>query len=80
METEAQSPPTEEINSSKRRNSRNGYSAKTVKADCGELALETPRDRDSTFELILVPKGERMTALPHTARRNPLESWGRACK
>ncbi len=59
LETEAQSPPAEETHSNKRRNSRNGYSSKTVKADCGELALSIPRDRDSTFEPILVPKGER---------------------
>lgn len=43
----------------KRRNSRNGYSAKTVQADCGKLPLEIPRDRNSTFEPVLVPKGQR---------------------
>jgi putative transposase len=59
LETEVQAPPPEETSSSKRRNSRNGYSSKTVKADCGELALSIPRDRSSTFEPILVPKGER---------------------
>ncbi|BAU44712.1 Transposase, Mutator family [Leptolyngbya sp. O-77] len=59
LETEVQAPPPEETSSSKRRNSRNGYSSKTVKADCGELALSIPRDRNSTFEPILVPKGER---------------------
>ena len=32
-------------------NSRNGASSKTVKGDFGELAIEVPRDRISTFEL-----------------------------
>lgn len=31
-------------------NSRNGRSAKTVKGDFGEIVVETPRDRNSTFE------------------------------
>jgi putative transposase len=31
-------------------NSRNGTSAKTIKGNFGELVLETPRDRNSTFE------------------------------
>lgn len=39
-------------------NSRNGKSKKTVKGDFGELPIETPRDRNSTFEPQIVPKGE----------------------
>ena len=31
-------------------NSRNGSSAKTVKGEFGEITVETPRDRNSTFE------------------------------
>jgi len=31
-------------------NSRNGTSAKTVKGDFGEVVVETPRDRNGTFE------------------------------
>ena len=31
-------------------NSRNGKSAKTIKGTFGEIALETPRDRNGTFE------------------------------
>jgi putative transposase len=31
-------------------NSRNGTSAKTIKGEFGELLVETPRDRNSTFE------------------------------
>jgi putative transposase len=40
-------------------NSRNGYSPKTVLADDGEIDLAVPRDRNGTFEPVLVPKGER---------------------
>jgi putative transposase len=37
-------------------NSRNGKSAKTIKGTCGELALETPRDRNGTFEPQIIEK------------------------
>jgi transposase-like protein len=40
-------------------NSRNGYSSKTIKTCEGEILLTTPRDRNSTFEPILVKKGQR---------------------
>jgi len=39
-------------------NSRNGKSQKTLKGDFGELPIETPRDRNSTFEPQIVKKGE----------------------
>jgi putative transposase len=39
-------------------NSRNGKSKKTLKGDFGELPLEVPRDRDSSFEPQIVPKGQ----------------------
>ena len=39
-------------------NSRNGYSGKTLKTGTGELTIEVPRDRNSSFEPVLVPKGE----------------------
>ncbi len=39
-------------------NSRNGKSKKTLKGDFGELLIETPRDRNSTFEPQIVKKGE----------------------
>lgn len=31
-------------------NSRNGASAKTVKGELGEIVVQTPRDRNATFE------------------------------
>lgn len=40
-------------------NSRNGYSSKTVLTGDDELELAVPRDRNGTFEPLIVPKGER---------------------
>lgn len=40
-------------------NQRNGRSAKTVLTDNGPLRLEIPRDRDGSFEPILIPKHKR---------------------
>lgn len=40
-------------------NSRNGKSRKTIKTKRGELQIEVPRDRNSTFEPVLVPKRSR---------------------
>jgi putative transposase len=39
-------------------NARNGTSAKTLKTERGLLPIEVPRDRNGTFEPLLVPKGE----------------------
>jgi putative transposase len=39
-------------------NSRNGKIRKKLKGDFGELELETPRDRNGTFEPKIVPKGQ----------------------
>ncbi len=41
------------------KNRRNGHSTKTVQGDLGEITLETPRDRNSTFEPQLIPKHQR---------------------
>ena len=37
-------------------NSRNGYSKKTIKSKNGELEIRVPRDRDSSFNPMIVPK------------------------
>ena len=37
-------------------NSRNGKSRKTLKGDFGEIELETPRDRNGTYEPKIVAK------------------------
>jgi len=39
-------------------NSRNGYSSKTLKGDHGELEIDTPRDRNGSFEPQLIRKGQ----------------------
>lgn len=43
-------------------NSRNGFSKKTVKSDFGKLEIKVPRDRESKFEPIIVPKNSRVLA------------------
>ena len=43
-------------------NSRNGSSKKTVTSEDGELELSIPRDRNGSFEPILVPKHQRRLA------------------
>ena len=40
-------------------NSRNGYSRKTLKGDHGTVEIDTPRDRNGSFEPQLVRKGQR---------------------
>ena len=39
-------------------NSRNGKTTKTLKGDFGEMPLETPRDRNGTFEPKIIAKGQ----------------------
>ena len=39
-------------------NSRNGKTSKTLKGDFGEMELETPRDRNATFEPQIVAKNQ----------------------
>ena len=40
-------------------NRKNGHSRKTVQGNLGELTITTPRDRDGTFEPLLIPKYQR---------------------
>jgi putative transposase len=40
-------------------NQRNGVSAKTVLSEAGAMRIETPRDRDGSFEPLLLPKHVR---------------------
>lgn len=40
-------------------NHRNGKSGKTVLTEDGPLRIEVPRDRESSFEPLLIPKNER---------------------
>ena len=43
-------------------NHRNGASAKTVLTDEGPVRIEVPRDREGSFEPVLIPKHERRFA------------------
>jgi putative transposase len=52
------------ISDEKSPNRRNGYSKKRIKGEFGEAEIQIPRDRNSDFEPILVPKGQsRITGL-----------------
>ena len=37
-------------------NKRKGYSTKTIKADIGQFEIDTPRDRDGSFEPQIIKK------------------------
>lgn len=53
-----------EVTGQKSSNSRNGYSSKTLKGDHGEIVINTPRDRDGSFEPALVAKNQtRITGM-----------------
>ena len=39
-------------------NARNGKTGKTLKGDFGNMPIEIPRDRDSSFDPLIVPKGQ----------------------
>lgn len=43
-------------------NRRNGRSRKMVQGESGELTIATPRDREGTFEPLIVPKHQRRLA------------------
>lgn len=42
-------------------NHRNGKSGKTIKTSSGTIDIEVPRDREASFEPIIVPKHERVS-------------------
>ena len=56
-----ETPPDEEdaIPSVPAPNKRNGFSQKTLKTEFGPLHLDIPRDRQNTFDPIVVPKHNR---------------------
>ncbi len=43
-------------------NGRNGHTSKQVQTPMGEITIQTPRDRDSSFEPQVVRKRERILA------------------
>ena len=40
-------------------NRRNGYTSKTLKTSVGDVPIQVPRDREGTFEPVVVPKRKR---------------------
>jgi len=42
-------------------NTRNGYTEKTIKTEQGEAQIKVPRDRESSFEPVLVPKRSQLS-------------------
>jgi putative transposase len=55
-------PATDDPLPTARKNRRNGHSRKTVSGDMGDITLQTPRDRNGTFEPQLVGKHQRRLA------------------
>ena len=55
LEAEVESHIANEVLSGKK-NRRNGYNKKTIKSSVGKFELETPRDRNSSFEPQIVKK------------------------
>lgn len=51
-------------------NQRNGGSAKMVLIEDGPIRIEMPRDRDGSFEPLLIPKHERRSRAS-TTRSSP---------
>jgi len=45
---------------SRESNSRNGYSKKKIKTSYGDSEIEVPRDRDASFNLMIIPKRGNM--------------------
>ena len=51
----------EKHHSSSTKNSRNGHSHKKIRSEYGEDTISVPRDREGSFEPILVPKRSQIT-------------------
>ncbi len=42
-------------------NARNGYSSKTIKTQHGQTEIKVPRDRDASFQPVIVPKRSQLS-------------------
>lgn len=64
LETALEAEMQSHLNESERENGnkRNGYGTKTLKTSSGEITIDTPQDRNSTFSPELVKKRERVLA------------------
>lgn len=58
LQEEKANPPEPETDQPKSKNRRNGHSKKTIKGEFGQTDISVPRDRNSEFEPIIVPKGQ----------------------
>jgi putative transposase len=58
LQEERANSPEPETDESKPKNRRNGHSKKTIKGEFGQTEISVPRDRNSEFEPIIVPKGQ----------------------
>ena len=43
------------------KNARNGYSKKSIKTEHGKAEIQVPRDREATFEPVIVPKRSQLS-------------------
>lgn len=60
---------------SARPNRRNGVGTKTVKGEFGALEIDTPRDRDGSFEPLLVKKRQtRLAGMEDMSRRGGIRT------
>jgi putative transposase len=58
-ESDRDAAPSSDPTPRDRNNRRNGHSPKTVSGDMGDITLQTPRDRNGTFEPQLIAKHQR---------------------
>jgi putative transposase len=58
----AEPPASAELAEPIRKNRRNGHSRKTVSGELGDIQLQTPRDRNGSFEPQLIAKHQRRLA------------------
>jgi putative transposase len=58
LQEEKANLPEPETDEPKPKNRRNGHSKKTIKGEFGQTDISVPRDRNSEFEPIIVPKGQ----------------------
>ncbi len=65
---------TNDREAKKESNSRNGRGTKKLRGDFGELEIETPRDRDGTFEPQLIKKRRKSVACAQNDRHLKSES------
>ena len=56
-------------------NSRNGHGSKTIRTSFGEAQINVPRDRDSSFDPIIIPKRKGMAEGIENGKKEVLGLW-----